>query len=271
MYDITSKRYDQIDFVSLPAAPLTVQSPEAGYAPTCSASLCTLTDENRVLAASGLPVSADQFLSFVSTAIAERELSKFRFSVVLSDCLEAIAAIGEIVGLTREDAAYLTVDDIRIAAAGLPPREVRARWRDQSSARRAEWTLSAGLRLPSVITDVNDLLVVQERKMRPNFVTSQVVAGDVVLLSGGAPRDLQALRGKIVAVEAADPGFDWLFSCGIGALVTKHGGMASHMAIRCGIMGVPAVIGCGESAFREISKATQIRIDCQSQQIAILG
>ena len=38
---------------------------------------------------------------------------------------------------------------------------------------------------------------------------------------------------KVVCIENADPGYDFLFSKNIKGLVTKYGGQNSHMAIRC--------------------------------------
>ena len=51
---------------------------------------------------------------------------------------------------------------------------------------------------------------------------------------------------KIVLIENADPGFDFLFSYKIKGLITKYGGANSHMAIRCMELGLPAIIGSGD-------------------------
>ena len=44
---------------------------------------------------------------------------------------------------------------------------------------------------------------------------------------------------KIIFIENADPGYDWLFGLGISGLVTKYGGANSHMAIRCAEFSLP--------------------------------
>ena len=44
--------------------------------------------------------------------------------------------------------------------------------------------------------------------------------------------ETNSLRNKIVLIEGADPGFDWIFSQNIAGLITKYGGANSHMAIR---------------------------------------
>jgi phosphoenolpyruvate-protein kinase (PTS system EI component) len=71
-----------------------------------------------------------------------------------------------------------------------------------------------------------------------------------------------ALSGKIILIENADPGFDWIFSQPIAGLITKYGGANSHMAIRCAEFGIPAAIGCGEQRFESLLDASQILLDC---------
>jgi phosphohistidine swiveling domain-containing protein len=77
----------------------------------------------------------------------------------------------------------------------------------------------------------------------------------------------QDLNGKIVAICSADPGWDWLFSRNIAALITCYGGLNSHMAIRTNELGIPAVIGCGPDKYKSYTKATRLRINCESRTV----
>ena len=53
-----------------------------------------------------------------------------------------------------------------------------------------------------------------------------------------------SLKDKLVLIENADPGYDWLFNIfKIKGLITKFGGSNSHMAIRCNELQIPAAIG----------------------------
>jgi len=71
-------------------------------------------------------------------------------------------------------------------------------------------------------------------------------------------------------LEHADPGYDWLFARNPAGLITKYGGVASHMSIRCSEVGLPAAIGCGEIIFDAIYHASKVLLDCKNQQIIIL-
>ena len=71
-------------------------------------------------------------------------------------------------------------------------------------------------------------------------------------------------------IENADPGFDWIFTKNPAGLITKYGGVASHMAIRCGEIDLPAAIGTGELLFEKLRSSIKIQLDCKNQQIFVL-
>ena len=97
--------------------------------------------------------------------------------------------------------------------------------------------------MPDVVTGEGDIDLVCMQEARPNFITEGHVTGETA-----SPEEMGSvdLSGKIVLLEKADPGFDWIFAQEIAGLITCYGGAASHMAIRCAEFGVPAAIGCGK-------------------------
>lgn len=97
----------------------------------------------------------------------------------------------------------------------------------------------------------------------PNFITQKSVTADTVKLE----EESGVCEGKIVFIQSADPGYDFLFSKGIGGLITQFGGANSHMAIRCAELGIPAVIGAGEKNFAEWGCCRCIMIDCLKKQV----
>ena len=71
-------------------------------------------------------------------------------------------------------------------------------------------------------------------------------------------------------IENADPGYDWIFSHRISGLITKYGGAASHMSIRCAEFGIPAAIGSGDVIYERLKKATVIELNCENGQIKVI-
>ena len=101
----------------------------------------------------------------------------------------------------------------------------------------------------------------------PNFITESNTIGKTVFEK---LNDSRVITNKIVLIESADPGYDWIFSFKIKGLITKYGGAASHMAIRAAEYGIPAAIGCGEKLFNAYIDYETISLDCKLKQIKSL-
>ena len=74
----------------------------------------------------------------------------------------------------------------------------------------------------------------------PNYITNLKASGKTVFIN--SQHKIEDLTGKIVLIENADPGYDWIFTQKIAGLITKYGGANSHI-IRCAEFGIPAAIG----------------------------
>jgi glutamine kinase len=264
-YDITSPRYDQTEFIV----------PDPGLKEVSAEEISPVLlphTHSRIsiwLSLAGLPSDSQEFLNFVSLFIRERENSKFEFTAVVSACLEAIADIGSGLGLDRLEMSFLTIDDILMARSVMlnGTKDLKAFWRDKISFRRTGWKAAENVRLPSLVMGPDNLSVIHPTKSKPNFITSLQVEGEIFILENSLPLSGLDLSHKIVVLEAADPGFDWIFSHPIAALVTKYGGAASHMAIRTAQFGIPAIIGCGEELYCEFRSHRYATIDCRQQRV----
>ena len=100
---------------------------------------------------------------------------------------------------------------------------------------------------------------------KPNFISDKNISGKIIILDGKS-KNIN-LKNKIAVIENADPGFDWIFSKGVKGLITKFGGVNSHMSIRCEELNMPAIIGLGEDNFTKLRDSCIINIDCKLQKI----
>ena len=260
-YDILSLRYDERQglFSSVPSDDIFVgnENPAPFYwTDGESKNLNTLLNENKLDG-----ISPNHLLKYVQTAIVGREYAKFIFSKNLSDLLELISIWGDEIGLSRDDLSYISIETIlgEIHKPTLGNREKY--FRSQSNQGRSEMEITRSLHLSYLIRDIQDIYVVPLHRSAPNFITSRHIEGEPVLLSARM-REFPNLFGKIVCIENADPGFDWIFTRNIIGLITKFGGSNSHMAIRCAEIGLPASIGCGEQTFQRLSSASRIELNC---------
>ena len=123
------------------------------------------------------------------------------------------------------------------------------------------------IKLPNVIKNKDDIFSFFLEENEPNFITLKRIKSVVV-----NEKDILSLniKGKIICIKSADPGYDYLFSKNIGGLITCYGGANSHMAIRCAELGIPAVIGCGENSFVKYCQEKNLEIDAANKQVIIL-
>lgn len=258
-YDILSPRYDQMETFG-PASMATQMAYDELQPLQFSAQ--QRRDIDTLLQEAPLPgVDSDGLLAYVSAAIAGREYGKFVFTRSVSAMLELIAAYGEDHGLSREEMSHVPLQailEIGMESGGGHSVEERLRKIAQENAERH--TLTTAIRLPQVLSDEAGVRVVPFQVSQPNFITARKVSADVVHL--GPHQPTPDLNGRIVLIENADPGYDWIFAQSIAGLITKYGGANSHMAIRCAEFGIPAAIGCGEQRFGVCLQATRLSLDC---------
>ena len=259
-YDILSPRYDEApDLYFDWNHTTTVPDPIKPFAMT----LPQMREVAKFLEAHGLHPDVVGLLDFIQAGIEMRELSKFHFSRNLSDVLALVAQVGNKFGFTREDLAYCDIGVFKeLHVAAIDPKEALSCSINQGKAR---YTETLKIALPPLIVSPEDVWAFASPKASPNFITQKHVTGDVVLCD---QRD--KLAGSIVCIQHADPGFDWLFAYSIAGLITAWGGVNSHMAIRAGELGLPAVIGSGEVLYCRWSAAQRLHLDCAGRRVEVL-
>ncbi len=254
-YDIRSERYDQMNF--RPAQSRNQQKAEGRVDALEPSRLQRAIDE------SGLQLGAEQQLHFIRSAFEQREYFKFEFTKALSLILELLVQAGAILEIGRQELSWLEIEDFRIPQY-MSADELKDRLEVLLEQRRRTYRQFQELTLPEVILDRTSLQVVEVYEARPNFITTKRVEGEVVLLEEEPDADI---HDKIVVVEKADPGYEWVFAKGIKGFITRFGGAASHMAIRCAEFEIPAAIGCGEKIYDYVSSLSYLSMDCKNGKI----
>ena len=131
---------------------------------------------------------------------------------------------------------------------------------------KLNFEIASSFKLSYLIRSERDLHIVPMQRSNPNFIGNKRIEAEIIELTPytkGVPN----LKGKIVCIEGADPGYDWIFSRDIAGLITKYGGSNSHMAIRSAEYNIPASIGCGEQPYNRIIQAKKCLLDCQSKRL----
>ncbi|MBS1189592.1 MAG: hypothetical protein H6R10_1384 [Rhodocyclaceae bacterium] len=265
-YDILSPRYDEAPdhyFNWNATAHGDVTEAHAGKT-DFPLRLNQMREISRLLEEHGLETDVVGLFDFLQAGIELREYAKFLFTRNLSDALSLMRQVGEQAGFTPEELSFADVRDFyELHGASTDIRSIL----DQSIARgQQRYAETTRTWLPPLISRPEDVWGFELTGAEPNYITQKSVIGPVV-----SHQHPDRLANAIVAIPSADPGFDWLFSHPIAGLITAYGGANSHMAIRAGELGLPAVIGAGDYLFNKWSKARQLAIDCAAKRVEPLA
>ncbi len=260
-YNIRSPRYDHIDNLF----------PEEGSSSEKTVHMIAELDNDlcialdKALADSKINnLEGKEVVSFIRTATEQREYFKFVFTKSLSLAIELIRQIGDIVKINVCDLSYLELPEIYATEYYSDIDRLHEFWTLIIGKRRDLYKVNSEMILPEIICSERDFGYIENINSRPNYVTEKRITGNVVVLE---EENKKSIEGKIVVIEKADPGYDWIFSQGLAGLVTKYGGAASHMAIRCAEFNIPAAIGSGSLLYEYAAGSKKLTIDCKHEKI----
>ncbi|MFH1368229.1 MAG: PEP/pyruvate-binding domain-containing protein [Elusimicrobiota bacterium] len=211
-----------------------------------------------------LNYDAEGLFEFIKASIEGREYAKFIFTKSVSDSISLIKKTGNRLGFSTEQISYLDICSARELYGS--SRSVKAAFGESITKGEKDYSLTCQLTLPPLIIKPEDVWSFHMPQFQPNFITLKIAEGNVAFVDSG----LKNIKGAIVFIPNADPGYDWIFSHRILGFITMYGGVNSHMAIRAAELGIPAAIGCGETLFSKWSKAKAIRLDCPNKQVIII-
>jgi hypothetical protein len=203
---------------------------------------------------------------YTEKAIVGREYGKFVFTKHLSSILEYIAEWGELNGFSREDMSNLKVNDVLNILFKPLTNDVKSFYQNRINKEKINFEIASSFKLSYLIRSVRDVHIVPMQRSSANFIGNKRIEAEIVVLTPYMD-DIPQLENKIVCIEGADPGYDWIFTRNIAGLITKYGGANSHMAIRSAEYNLPAAIGCGEQSFERIIGAKQCLLNCKGKQL----
>ena len=215
-----------------------------------------------------LPFSdAKELLDYVTLSIQARESSKFEFTRIIDSIFERVKNICKKYLISIDDISYVSIERL----ASIENSKNDSCYKElikEINDNKNQHKIHTSIRLPQLIMDENHAVVVPFQVSSPNFITNKIIEGRIKYIQNFEKKD--DLYDKIVLIEGADPGYDWIFRYDIKGLITKFGGANSHMAIRCAEKNLPAAIGVGENLYNNLSFANIIKIDCKNKIIEII-
>lgn len=259
-YDILSPRYDEV-----PDKYFDWAMKDKSLSNNSKKFVLSLEQLNKIkalLRKHGLVQDVLGLFEFIKLAIEGREYSKFIFTKSLSDAMVLFKELGEENGFNVEQCAYADINIIKRLYSS--SEDIFNVFQDSIKYGENNHKIAKKIVLPSIIAEKQDIWSFAQQNFEPNFITLKKVTGEVIF------KDSKEIEGKILFIPSADPGYDWIFSHDIIGFVTMYGGMNSHMAIRAGELGIPAVIGAGEIFYDKWKEADVLYIDCANKKVEII-
>ena len=213
-------------------------------------------------------LTSEEFFNFIHDALTLREELKFEFSHNLSDALELISESGNDLGFFKDDLSYLEIQTILKNYKNLSKSNIKNLLTKKIKINKKSKKINDLLVLPPIISSIDDFELIEYHDSQPNYITSKIITSELISLND--LKNTQNIENKIILLDHADPGYDWIFTRNPAGLITKYGGVASHMSIRCSEVSLPASIGCGEIIYEKLQNASKIMLDCKNNQIIVL-
>ncbi len=256
-YDIASKSYRDIDPIELFGdRKINLNNKVFKFNNT------ELKDINKLVYQYKLPFEdGNELLDYVTESIQARERSKFEFTKIIDLIFTRIKEISKIYSISIDDLSYLSIEKLSLIEKNIDSNYKKDLIKEVKNNKHRH-RINSSIRLPQLIMDSNHAVVIPFQVSSPNFITNKILEADIRYIEN-FDRKIN-LDDKIILIESADPGYDWLFTTKFTGLITKYGGANSHMAIRCAELRIPAAIGCGEELFEHLKKYKRVLLNCSS-------
>ncbi|MAR78433.1 MAG: hypothetical protein CMD43_05795 [Gammaproteobacteria bacterium] len=213
-------------------------------------------------------LQADDIFKFLTNSLVLRESLKFEFTKVVSKILDKIDILANLLNIKKELFEYLPITVIKAGVTFEDITQLRMFYNKHISLEKEIFKKNSNLIQNQIIINKNSFYIIENFISKPNYVTKKVIKSKIHVLNDLNNNKLN-LNNKIVVISQADPGFDWIFSYKIKGLITKYGGIGSHMAIRCAEFDLPAAIGCGKELYDNLVDIDSITLDCNNKKIIL--
>ena len=179
--------------------------------------------------------------------------------------------LGSKINIKRSDLEYISIKDILNYYNNLDVYKLKQIMKNNIKQNKLQYEITKKLEIPDFIRSKNDFYEFEKSTVKPNYVQSNEITGKIIEISNLKNFNKKNLKNKIILLDSADPGYDFIFSFNILGLITKYGGANSHMSIRCIDEGIPAAIGVGDLLYANLKNANTVNLNAKQKTINIIN
>ena len=172
---------------------------------------------NKFLNKLNVSITFDQFLKFLTESIFYREYSKFIFTKSIDHVFNNLIILGKKLNIKKRDLSFLDLSTILSGHYNLQDTSFKRRLLKNIAENKKDYHENSKIYLNPIICSETDLYYNEEIDDLGNFITEKKVEGNVYYL--GKKFSNKKINNKIVFIENADPGYDFLFQKILKALL----------------------------------------------------
>lgn len=220
---------------------------------------------NSLIKKNNYKFNLDELFVFFKKSIYHREKAKIDFIYGIDKIFENLIKLGKEINVSRSDFEYLDIKTIIDSYENLEFQKLGDIIKKNIKINKKNYQKNQYIILPNVITSEKQIYTFHQQNSVGNFITENKIISKIIFYKKNL--DLNKIKNKIICIENADPGYDFIFNYEINGLITKYGGANSHMSIRCLEKSLPACIGIGEKYFENLNHKNKIFLDCKNKII----
>ena len=212
---------------------------------------------------------AKKFFYFAKKSTQYREYSKLVFTKSINEIFLNLIKLGKEININRYDLEFLTINKLIESYSNLSNSKLKKIFKKEILENKRNHKILFQIKMPDFIENHENIYMHEAINAKGNYITEKNTSGKIFKLN--FKKKSIKINNKIVFIENADPGYDFIFSHNLKGLVTKYGGPNSHMAIRCMELGIPAVIGIGENRYNSLLDSNFIELNCSLKRVDIIN
>ena len=168
---------------------------------------------------------------------------------------------GKKLNISKKKLSYLDINDILNIYYNLSSENLVKSLKNKIRNNLQDYNVNKIIQLPDVIINPKDIYLQDLRENSPNFITNNITKGEIKKINVSDKKF--DLTNKIVCIENADPGFDFIFSHKIKGQLQNMG--FNYMSIRCSELNTPAAIGVGDEIFESLYNKNRLELNCENK------
>ncbi len=224
---------------------------------------------NNIFKQHKLNFDCNHFFKFAKDSINYREYAKLIFTKSIDEVFSNLIKLSKEVNISRTELENISIKNFLNYYSNVDIEKLKKTLKNEVDKNKKNYKILNLIEFPEFIKDEKDLYYQEQKSKVGNYITTKISHGEIINIK--KIKNFAMLNNKIVFLENADPGYDFIFSYNIKGLVTEYGGSNSHMSIRCLELGIPAIIGIGSREFKKLSTKNFIEINSKQKYYKILN